>query len=179
MNRLAILAVVFSSALALAAPLPAAAAETHSNCVTFDSNGNIVSVVPNCTETMNAHGLSFSFPSANPCTNAPGVLSFSNLNEVMHITVNGAADIWATGTQEANLAFTPLDTSQPSFSGHFASWFGVSLNRTNAVIHDIFNATATASNGSTITAHMIDHISFSASTPPMVNQFSIATLSCG
>jgi hypothetical protein len=37
------------------------------------------------------------------------------------------------------------------------------LNRNNAVFHDTFNIHGTGSDGSTLTAHIIDHMSISAS----------------
>lgn len=155
----------------------ASAAETHSNCATFDNTGNIVSVVPNCSETMVAKNQTFSMPSANPCSGAPGLLTFVFRNAIFHITVNGASDVWVTQTETGSVSFAPTDTSQPSYSGHIATWFGASLNKNNAVFHDTFNARLTGTDGSTITAHMVDHMSVSAS--GMQNTFMLGGFTCG
>jgi len=53
----------------------------------------------------------------------------------------------------------------PTFAGHVAAWFGVSDNNRNSVVHDALNGTLTATDGSgaSITVHVVDHISASAS----------------
>jgi len=53
----------------------------------------------------------------------------------------------------------------PTFAGHVAAWFGVSDNNRNSVVHDALNGTLTATDGSgaSITVHVVDHISVSAS----------------
>jgi hypothetical protein len=155
----------------------ASAAETHSNCATFDNNGNIVSVVPNCSETQIVKNQTFSMPSANPCSRVLGILTFNFTNSIFHVTVNAASDVWVTQTATGSISFAPTDPSQPSYSGHIATWFGASLNKNNAVFHDTSNATLTGTDGSTITAHMVDHMSFSAS--GIQNNFSLGGFSCG
>jgi hypothetical protein len=44
-----LLASAASGLMLAGGPVSAAAAETHSNCVTFDDQGNISNVVPNCS----------------------------------------------------------------------------------------------------------------------------------
>ena len=154
----------------------AEAAQTHSNCATFDNNGNIVSVVPNCSQTVVLHGETFSAPDFNPCTGAPGILSQTLANDIFHVTVNGASDIWVTGTSTGWVTFVPTDSTLPTYTGHFTQWFGASLNKSNVVFHDTFNARVTGSDGSTITLHMVDHFSVSAS--GIQNSFSLAGGSC-
>jgi hypothetical protein len=83
-------------------------------------------------------------------------------NEIFHVTVNGAGDVWLTQTQTGSISFVPFNASQPSYSGHIASWFGGSLNKNNSVIHDTSNARLRGSDGSTVALHMVDHTSFSA-----------------
>jgi len=157
----------------------ASAAETHSNCVTFDSSGNIVSAVPNCTQTMVVKNQSVSMSSPNPCSGAPGTLSFNYTNSIVHVNVNGALDIWVTQTQTGSVSFVPTDPLQPSYAGHITVWFGASLNKNNFVFHDTFNATLTGTNGSIITFHMVDHVNVNASTNGLVNSFSIGGFTCG
>jgi hypothetical protein len=157
----------------------ASAAETHVNCVAFDSNGNPIpsSVVPNCTATQVLKNQTMSFPSANPCNGAPGMLTLAFTNEIFHETVNGAGDIWLTSTDTGAVSFVPLDPSQPSYFGHTVGWFGTSLNKNNAVFHDTQNSTLTGTDGSTITMHLVDHLSFNAN--GAVNTFSLNGSSCG
>jgi hypothetical protein len=157
--------------------IDAAAAETHFNCATFDSNGNIVSVVPNCSETQILKNQTTSMPGANPCSGVPGTLSEDFRNEIFHVTVNGAGDVWLTTTQTGSISFVPFDTSQPSYFGHTEFWFGGSLNKNNAVIHDASNARLTGTDGTTIAMHVVDHMSLSAR--GMVNTFSIGGFTCG
>lgn len=153
------------------------AAETHSNCVTFDNNGNIFSVVPNCTQTQVLKNQTVSFPTSNPCSGALGTLTLNFSNQIFHVNVNGAGDVWLTGTQTGAVSFVPLDSSQPSYFGHTVSWFGASLNKNNAVVHDTSNATLTGTDGSRITMHMVDHMSLNAN--GVVNSFSMSRVSCG
>ena len=157
--------------------ISASAAETHANCATFDNSGNLVSVVPNCSETQILKDQGFSMPSANPCSGAPGTLSYLFRNAMAHVTVNGASDVWVTETDTGSISFTPANPSQPSYAGHVATWFGASLNKSNMVFHDTFNARLTGTDGSTITAHMVDHMSWSAN--GMLNSFSVGSLTCG
>ena len=157
--------------------ISASAAETHLNCATFDANGNIVSVVPNCSQTMVVKNQIVSMPSLNPCSFVPGTLTFDYTNSIFHINVNGASDVWVTQTQTGSVSFVPTNGAQPSYSGHLTVWFGASLNKSNFVFHDTFNATLTGTDGSTITFHMVDHVSVSAT--GMANVFSIGGFTCG
>jgi hypothetical protein len=50
-----------------------------------------------------------------------------------------------------------------TYSGHFAIWFGISDNLNNSVAHSTFNIAGTGSDGSTLTAHAVFHLSMSAS----------------
>lgn len=92
-------------------------------------------------------------------------------NAVFHITINNAGDEWVTTTQEAWFTIVPDDPTLPNFAGHVAAWFGISVNNQNAVLHDITNVKATATDGSgqTLSFHFVDHISVSAS--GQVNMF--------
>jgi hypothetical protein len=85
---------------------------------------------------------------------APSGMLFSTGNAVFHITINAAGDEWVTTTQEAWFNLVP-DTGTVTYTGHFATWFGLSLNRNNGVAHDIFNIHATGSDGSTITINIV------------------------
>jgi hypothetical protein len=114
------------------------------------------------SQTFNFHG---AFPpmTVGPLCGAPGGTLSGTGNAVMHITVNAAGDVWATSTQEAWFTLVQTDPTLPSYSGHYAIWFGGSFNNQNAVVHDNFNVQATGSDGSTINLHIVDHMSISAS----------------
>jgi hypothetical protein len=123
------------------------------------------------TFTQTMHGVTQSFPVGPLCGSPSGTLTETS-NSVFHTTVNTAGDFWLTNTQEAWFTIVPDDPTLPNFAGHYDVWFGVSLNANNAVVHDIFNirATATDGSGTTITVHLVDHMSISAS--GQVNIFS-------
>lgn len=120
-----------------------------------------------CTYTANVHDLTQTSPSNVPCVDPPtgpptGMLTLT-YGEVFHETVNQAGDGWFTSTVTGGLSFIPFDSTRPSYAGHFESWFGAGFNLNNAVFHDTNNTTATGSDGSRLSFHMIDHMSISAS----------------
>jgi hypothetical protein len=119
-----------------------------------------------CTYTQNVHGAVQSFPSNVPCVDPPNsVTGFLTLtsNAVFHETVNTAGDDWFTSTQTGDFSFVSFDPAALSYTGHFETWFGGSFNQNNSVLHDTFHVHGTASDGSSLTAHMLDHMSISAS----------------
>jgi hypothetical protein len=163
MKRLAI-AVVFAcaAAAAIAVPRGAAAAETHFNCATFDNQGNVISVTPNCSQTISMQGgPPQSMPSFDPCTGNPGTLTINTTHQIFHINVNGAGDLWTTGTVNGTMSFVPDDTSAPSGSGAWATWFGGSDNNRNGVFHSTFNAQIHFPGGVTATLHEVFHVTLS------------------
>ncbi|HEY7780586.1 MAG TPA: hypothetical protein VIC85_10295 [Ktedonobacterales bacterium] len=113
------------------------------------------------TTTVHFHNATDSFPSPNPCTGADGVVTLT-YNGVMHFTVNKAGDFWATGTETGDFSFVPTDTNQPSYTGHFTSWFGESDNNQNGVDHSTFSLHGTGSDGSSIQFHETQHFSTNA-----------------
>ena len=115
------------------------------------------------TVTQNDHGITQTFHVDPLCGSPSGTLT-ATVNDVFHTTTNKAGDFWLTSTQEVWFTIVPDDPSLPNFAGHFATWFGVSINMNNAVQHDITNIRATATDGSglTLTFHSVDHLSMSA-----------------
>jgi hypothetical protein len=131
------------------------------------------------TITEHAHNVTlFSDPVTNPCTGEPGTLTAIAANSVFHVTyfTNGD-EFWVTGTQEGTATFTPDDPSGVSASGHFAAWFGESLNEKNDVQHDTFNLTLTNTDGSHVVAHETSHLSTNAAGVVTVN-FDKMSVSC-
>jgi hypothetical protein len=66
----------------------------------------------------------------NPCSGADGTLTLI-YNDVFHGTINKTGS-WFTGTLAGTFSFVPVDTSQPSYAGHFTTWFGDENNLRNA-----------------------------------------------
>lgn len=100
-----------------------------------------------------------------PCSGVPGVPATITItyNGVFHITINKAGDFWGTGTQEGDFVITPTVSGQPSYTGHFTMWFGISGNNQNSVVHSTFNIHGIGSDGSTLQFHDTAHYSVSAS----------------
>jgi hypothetical protein len=160
-----------------ALPAMGAFAETHSNCATFDNNGNVVSVVPNCSQTIHAPSGASSSPSTDPCNGATGTATMNDIHDIFHVNVNGAGDVWITNTDNGTFTFVPDDPTMPSGSGQWSAWFGGSLNNQNTVLTSTFNLTVHLSDGSVVTNHEIMHVTFSASGPNF--SFDKPVLSCG
>jgi hypothetical protein len=139
-----------------------ALAETHTNCATFDNNGNILSLTPNCSQTVHAPSPPFSFPAQNPCTGDTGTVNFTDTHSVFHINVNGAGDAWFTGTDGGPASFVPDSSSALTGSGTWTSWFGSSLNNKSAVFHSTFNLTVHFPNGTTVSMHDTMHETITA-----------------
>jgi hypothetical protein len=156
----------------------ALAAETHSNCATFDNSGNILSLTPNCSETVHAPSPPNSFPGANPCTGDPGTITLNDNHSVFHINVNGAGDAWLTGTDGGAASFTPDNPSAPSGSGTWTSWFGGSMNNKSAVFHSTFNLSIRLSDGSTVTKHDTAHTTITATGVMITFDKPTMTLNC-
>ena len=174
MRALAFLgSVVCAASAAVIVPTSVGAAETHSNCATFDDQGNVVSVVPNCSETITGQGQPpQSFPTANPCNGDPGTVTITANRWVFHVNVNGAGDVWVTGTTNGTISFTPDDPSRPSGSGPSTNWFGGSLNNRNMAMTDTFMSVLRSTDGHTITVHGVDHVTFNAN-GTVTSQFSM------
>jgi hypothetical protein len=182
MRRLLVVSLCFALFGALA--LPASAGN-------FDPNCGGPGSAP-CQSTQNLHGQSQTIYDYVPCSIDPttgvGIASridLTSINEVFHININAAQDFWATGTIEGNFFIqpvkatlsapdangnrTPTPPNPPAvpgavtYSGHFAMWFGISSNLKNGVMHSTFNISGTGSDGSTLTFHVVFHLTMSAS----------------
>jgi hypothetical protein len=117
------------------------------------------------TSTQTFHNAVQSFPAANPCTGATGTVTLT-FNGILHVTEltsgQGAGTDWATGTMTGDFLLTPDDPTQPSFTGHFTTWFGESDNLHNGVEHSTFSLHGVGSDGSTLHFHEVAHLSVSA-----------------
>lgn len=90
-----------------------------------------------------------------------GLLAIVVENGVVHITVNKALDEWDTSTLEGTFDFVAADT-QVEYTGHFAQWFGDSLNNQNFVSHATINFVGSSATGSTISLHLVAHFATDA-----------------
>jgi hypothetical protein len=124
------------------------------------------------TCTQNFHNVTSTFPSVGvPCL--PDSTVTVTYNAVMHITINGAGDVWVTATQEGSFMAVPFANPANPASGHFAIWFGVSSNNRNFVFHDTFNIHGTFADGTPVALHLVDHFSVSAN--GTINMFTTIT----
>jgi hypothetical protein len=124
------------------------------------------------TCTMNFHNVTETFPSVGlPCL--PDSTVTVTYNAVMHITINGAGASWGTFTQEGSFTAVPFANPANPASGHFAIWFGFSLNNKNVVFHDTFNLHGTFADGTPVALHLVDHYSISAN--GTINVFTTIT----
>lgn len=168
-KRLALLGLVvgFSAAAGVASGAHrVAAAETHTDCITFDSSGNVIGITPNCSMTISAQGgAPQSMPGVDPCTGDPGTLTMTVTHQIYHINVDGAGDAWDTGTVNGGISFTPDDASAPSGSGAYANWFGDSFNARNMEQTFTFAASLQLTNGQHVAVHAVGHVTFAASNP--------------
>jgi len=106
------------------------------------------------------------FYDVNPCSGAPATITIT-YNGVFHVTQltsgQGAGTFWATGTQTGNFTLVPDDPAQPTYTGHFAAWFGDNDNLHNGTETSTFNVHGTGSDGSTLSFRATEHMSVSAS----------------
>lgn len=94
----------------------------------------------------------------------------------LHARLIGSAQL--APADEGTATFTPDDPNGVSASGHFAAWFGESLNEKNDVQHDTFNLQLRGTDGSHITVHEVAHLSTNAAGEVTVN-FDKMSVTCG
>ena len=103
------------------------------------------------TFTQHDHGLTMVIHDVNPCTGAPATITLV-VNDVFHGTINKTGS-WFTGTIEGTFSLVPDDPAQPSYTGHFAQWFGDENNLRNDVEHSTANIHGVGSDGSRLSFH--------------------------
>lgn len=158
----------------LAAALCAVAALTVFSAAPALADGNGAQ-----TQTFHIKNATVDFgPSANPCSGATGDLMGTDINGIMHETVNKAGDDWGTSTLTGQFLFTPDDPTQPTYTGHGTQWGGGSDNNQNSVGHFTFSLHMTGSDGSSITFHETGHMSTNANGDPTV-VFDKQSVTCG
>jgi len=113
------------------------------------------------TETQKFKNFTESFPTPNPCTGAPGIVTIT-YNGVIHTTQNDNG-FHITGTFTGDFVFVPDDSSQPTYTGHFTQWFGFNANQRNFAGTFTFSVHGKGSDGSRLDFHITGHDSMSAS----------------
>ena len=115
---------------------------------------------------------------ANPCTGDPGTLTLT-YNGAFHATELtsgiGAGTFWATGTLTGTFSFVPFDSSKPSYSGRFTTWFGDNDNLRNGAQTETFRVRGIGSDGSVLSFHGVAHMNVTATGIT----FSFEKPSCG
>jgi hypothetical protein len=103
---------------------------------------------------------------SNPCTGDLGTLT-QTYNGVFHVTELtsgiGAGTFWATGTLTGTFSFVPFDSSKPSYTGRFTTWFGDNDNLRNDAETEILHIRGIGSDGSVLSFHEVAHLNVSAS----------------
>jgi hypothetical protein len=102
-----------------------------------------------------------SFPEVNPCSGATGTATV-DFKGVRHITALDNGTFHETGTDTGTFTFVPDDPSQPTYTGHFASWFGQNVNSRNFTETSTFNVALKGSDGSRLTVHLVAHVTLHA-----------------
>lgn len=107
--------------------------------------------------------LLFDQPITNPCTGAPGTITATAHTGFEHVTYfTTGPELWFTSTAEGLATFTPDDPKGVSANGHFAEWFGVSINNKNVVQSNTSTFQLQGSDGSHIVVHEVIHVSTNA-----------------
>jgi hypothetical protein len=99
------------------------------------------------TETI--HGVTESFPTDNPCTGDPGIVTVT-YNSVFHTSIDATGGTHLTGTLTGTFEFAPTDTTQPSYTGRFTNWFGGNIGANGQGFWSTFSLTGYGSDGSVI-----------------------------
>jgi hypothetical protein len=116
------------------------------------------------------------FEDPNPCSGATIVSADAFGNVVMHETFFPAGDeVWATFTETGKV--TVLDSNGVTYTGHLTDWGNFNLNEQNTNNAFTLTLKLTGSDGSTITAHEVQHFALNANGVVTVN-FDRMTLTC-
>jgi hypothetical protein len=132
--RLRLLAWLTGLALAGALLVPTAALATEVQ--TIHSDGTLSSLT------------------VNPCSGVPGTQTI-DFTSVLHFTVLDNGGFHVTGTLTGTFTFVPDDPSQPTYTGHFTSWFGEHVNSSNSTTTQTLDVVLKGSDGSQLKEHAL------------------------
>jgi hypothetical protein len=157
-------------ALATVFPLVAAGGLATAASAAADTGGSDTAV----TTTQNIHGV-VTFPSVNPCTGNPAVVTATN-NLVTHETFFPATGTdHITSTLEEN--FTVIEAIITA-TGHFTAHADLILNQQNSTSTFTTSEHATDSDGSTVNFHEVAHFTLNPDGMLTVS-FDRPSLTCG
>lgn len=154
--------------------------DTHSNCIQFDSNHNIVGFTPSCSMTLHVTSGPQVMPETpNPCAadGALGTLVTNDDHSTAHVNVNSSGDAWLTQTDGGSATFTPDNPSDASGHGSWTSWGGTKLNNQSTISGFTYTVRLAMSDGTQVTLHEQSHETISPN-GITVNNFTL-TPSCG
>jgi hypothetical protein len=106
-------------------------------------------------------GGTFSQADANPCTGAAGTFTVT-FKGVAHTTTNPDGTLHHTATVNGDVAFTPDDPAQPSYTGKFTAWDGQNGTRQTITLSAAFHDRLAGSDGSTIYDRGVVHMTLNA-----------------
>lgn len=125
------------------------------------------------------HHASDTFTDTGLCDPRPATIELIDYNEALHVSANQAgltqAQVEAllegdgsgiskvTFTQEGSFRVT--ETGGAVFTGHFASWFGGSINRSTMVFSGTFNVNGVSATGQRVSGHFVSHVTFKNGEP--------------
>jgi hypothetical protein len=113
----------------------------------------------------------------NPCSGAAIVSESGSGTTVNHVTFFPAGDeVWATFTQTGSVTLT--DSNGVTYTGHITMWGNFIMNQQNSNNTFTFSLRLIGSDGSSITAHEVDHFALNANGVVTVS-FDKMTLTCG
>lgn len=92
-----------------------------------------------------------------PCQGVPGTVTLT-INTVLHETETANGSFHEAGTFTGVQKFIPDDPAQPSYTGHFASRFGINTNSRTFTYTGITNILAKGSDGSLVKLHETYHL---------------------
>ena len=100
-----------------------------------------------------------------PCVGGTATVTIT-YNAVVHVTTltagPGAGTSWSTSTFEGRFTVVPDDPARPTYSGHFAEWFGDNDNLRNGTETYTINIVGTGSDGSRLNFHEAFHVTATA-----------------
>jgi hypothetical protein len=128
------------------------------------------------TQTIILHDVTQTSQDVNPCTGDP-VIATSTYNAVFSYTIDPQGGVHVTGTVAGTYEVVPVDPGLPTYTGHFASWFGESSSSNSDGDWATFNVKLKGSDGSTLSVNSV--LQFHVSNGVLHVEFEKTRLSCG
>jgi hypothetical protein len=106
------------------------------------------------TETIILHDVTETVQDVNPCTGDP-VIATSTYNSVFAYALDPQGGFHVTGTAAGTYEVVPIDPSLPTYTGHFATWFGESSSSNSDGVWVTINVKLRGSDGSTLSLNSV------------------------